>query len=282
MSSFSNPNYDASGYQKFRPDYPHSLYEHLTSYIGETKPSVVVDVACGTGQATRVLAQMADKVYGIDRSEVMIKQACDQRDLPSNIEFLVGEDAKLDHMFPPHSVDLLTVAEAFHYLTHPDFLNIAHKILKPNGVLAIWSYYLPSVFQKDTGTELTEARQVIYNLTYGELAPYWDKGLEIIHDMYASFKLPPSQFTQEVRYVNDNDRLRPQETFELVRTNAKLSDLINSLRTSRPYNNWKKANPQSRDILDLAYKEIKHKAGLEDNDFITVKWNTVYIFARAI
>lgn len=105
MSSFSHPNYDASGCQKFRPDYPHSLYEHLASYIGDTKPSVVVDVACGTGQATRVLAQMADKVYGIDRSEVMIKQVCDQRDLPRSIEFLVGKNTKLNRMFTPPSID---------------------------------------------------------------------------------------------------------------------------------------------------------------------------------
>ena len=139
-------------------------------------------MACETGQATRVLAPMADKVCGIGRSEVMIKQACDQRDLPRSIEFLVGENTKLNRMFTPHSVDLLIVAKAFHYLTHPNFLNIAHKILKPNRVLAIWSCYLPSVFQKETGTELTEARKVIYNLAYGELAPYWDKGLEIIHD----------------------------------------------------------------------------------------------------
>ena len=185
-------------------------------------------------------------------------------------------------MFAPHSVDLLTVAEAFHCLTHPTFLNMAHKILKPNGVLAIWSYYLPSVFQKGTGTNLTEVGQVIHNLVYGKLTPYWDKGLETIHDMYASFKLPLSQFTQEIRYVNDNDCLRPQEPFELVRTNAKLIDLINSLRTSGPYNNWNNVNPQSRDVLDLAYEEIKHKTGLEDNDFIAVKWNTVYILARAI
>lgn len=101
MSSYSNPHYNATGYQNFRPDYPCSLYNHLASYIGEAKPSVAVDVACGTSQATKALAQMADKVYGIDRSQVMIKRACDQTDLPSNIQFLAGEDTAGSYVCTP-------------------------------------------------------------------------------------------------------------------------------------------------------------------------------------
>lgn len=77
-SAYTNTKYDAEGYQLFRPTYPDSLYEHLSSYISCTKPALAVDLGCGTGLATKALASKVAKVYGIDISQAMIKQAKEQ------------------------------------------------------------------------------------------------------------------------------------------------------------------------------------------------------------
>lgn len=284
MSAYTNVQYDAAKYQKFRPTYPESLYEHLVSYIGNSKPAVAIDLGCGTGQATKRLARVADKVYGVDISEAMIKQARAQQDLASNIEYIVGNDTTLVDMFPPHSIDVLTVAEAFHYMEFPGFLDTVYRLLKPNGVLAVWSYYMPAIFLKDSGTKpgYDKVGDMISHLNFHILSPYWEKRQRNLDDMYASIRLPSDKFTQEERQVNDNDKLRPEQPFELVREDMTYGDVINLVRTWSSYHNWKRANPDSKDIVEIVDEQIKQASGLKDEDLVTVKWNTVYIFARAV
>lgn len=283
-SAYTNTKYDAAGYQLFRPTYPDSLYEHLSSYIGCTKPALAVDLGCGTGQATKALASKVSKVYGVDISEAMIKQAKEQPDLPSNVDYLVGNDTTLLDTFAPHSVDLLTVAEAFHYMSFPGFLDSVHRILKPNGVLAVWSYYMPAIIlnESDTKSGYTQAGDMISRLNFETLSPYWEKRQHNLDDMYASIKFPPNQFKDVERQVNDNDKLRPGQPFELVRNDMKYRDVINLVRTWSSYHNWKRAHPEDPDIVDITDEKIKQATGLQEDDAVTVKWNTVYIFARAI
>src|SRR5690606_1048641 len=70
------PNWFESGgkaYAAFRPDYP----DALVAYLGEIAPDqgLAVDVGCGTGQLTALLAQHFRKVVGIDPSAEQLANA---------------------------------------------------------------------------------------------------------------------------------------------------------------------------------------------------------------
>ena len=49
---------------------------------------------------------------------------------------------------PDQSVDLVTVASAFHWLDFPRFFDEVWRVAKPNGILAAWEYKRPTVAPK--------------------------------------------------------------------------------------------------------------------------------------
>ncbi|HEX9262105.1 MAG TPA: class I SAM-dependent methyltransferase [Candidatus Bathyarchaeia archaeon] len=76
--------------------------------IGNVKGLTVLDVACGEGYNTRLLASKGAKVTGIDFSEKMIKSAKSQEEKdPHDIDYYVLDSSNLS-MFPAASFDLVT------------------------------------------------------------------------------------------------------------------------------------------------------------------------------
>jgi len=103
----------------------------------------VIDLGCGVGWATRVLAQRASRgiVVGVDLSDRMIAQASREYRNPANAFFLVADAAKL----PCHSefFNTLLSVEAIYY--YPELEGVAaevHRILKPGGrAFFLTNYY---------------------------------------------------------------------------------------------------------------------------------------------
>ena len=94
-----------------------------------------LDVACGTGLSTRMLADLADHVLGVDLSESMLAHAY----RAPNIEYKVG--AAEDLPVPDSSFDVLTVALALHWFDRPRFLAEARRVLKPAGKMILYNHW---------------------------------------------------------------------------------------------------------------------------------------------
>ena len=62
-------------YDRVRPSPPAVLAELLCRYAQQGRPSLVVDLGCGTGLSTRWAAGWADAVIGIDPSADMLRSA---------------------------------------------------------------------------------------------------------------------------------------------------------------------------------------------------------------
>ncbi len=132
----------ANLYVKFRPLYPKAVYETILSYCDERNVgrSLAVDVACGSGQSTTQLSPYFEQVIGVDVSEAQIAQA--PTTYP-NVTFQVSEGDCMKFL-KDSSVDLVTIASALHWLNIDNFFVEAKRILKPQGVLAIYSHKYPS------------------------------------------------------------------------------------------------------------------------------------------
>ena len=118
---------------------PQTIMEHLHRYQF-TKDLVqdyyvVLDAACGTGYGSRILAEKAAQVYGIDISEDAVQYAR-KKYISENINFQTMSVEKLD--FPDNFFDLIVSFETIEHVEHEiqiRFLAEIKRCLKPTGVL---------------------------------------------------------------------------------------------------------------------------------------------------
>lgn len=147
----------ADTYARFRPGYPDALFE----FLAELPPArtLVWDCATGSGQAATGLANHFDAVIATDASPEQIAAA---RSAPGvTYRVAPAEQSGLED----GSVDLVTVAQALHWFDLDAFYREVRRVLKPGGVLAVWSYNLLTV---DGAVDA-----VIDRLYRDVLDPYW-------------------------------------------------------------------------------------------------------------
>lgn len=113
-------------------------------------PKEILDVGCGTGQATFLLAEHAEHVVGMDPSEGMVKEAQTQAqklgELSHRLRFAVGGAEDLTAAgIPEGGFDLITAAQCAHWFDLPLFYDQVKAALKTNGTLAIFCYSRPTI-----------------------------------------------------------------------------------------------------------------------------------------
>ena len=166
---------NAAGYATFRPHYPAELIDYVASLApGRT---LVWDCATGNGQAAVPLAEKFERVFATDASEEQIRHATPH----PRVTYAVGlSDASgLD----AGSVDLVTVAQAMHWLQHDRFAAEVRRVLIPGGVLAVWCYMKPTLDDGELGA--------IFDRYYSETCkPYWAPERALVDSGYSTIELP--------------------------------------------------------------------------------------------
>jgi SAM-dependent methyltransferase len=164
----------ASAYASARPTYPDALYQ----FVAAQAPSREVALDCGTGsgQAARDLARYFGRVIAIDASAEQIAEA-----LPvSNVEYRVAPAEATG--LAPHSVDLLTVAQALHWFDHDRFYAEVRRVTVPGGVVAAWCYGACHV-----GADLEAA---LLEFQEGTVGPFWHAGRRWVDEGYRTIPFP--------------------------------------------------------------------------------------------
>lgn len=86
--------YNATDYSKFRPRVPQKVMDvvldFLRAKISSDKWQIAVDVGCGNGQGSNLLAKYFDKVYGFDISDGQIEEA-NAAKTSDNVVYAVSE-----------------------------------------------------------------------------------------------------------------------------------------------------------------------------------------------
>jgi SAM-dependent methyltransferase len=123
----------ARRYALGRPFFHSLAVERIRTLIGVSRVTKALDVACGTGQSSIALAEIADTVAAVDISPEMLSCA----EPHPRISYLTAPAENLP--FPDRSFDLLTTGLAFHWFNRPAFLAEASRTLMPGGWLAIYN-----------------------------------------------------------------------------------------------------------------------------------------------
>ncbi len=166
----------AAQYAQSRPGYPPALFDYLASLCAERH--CCWDCACGSGQATTALAAHFESVIGTDASAQQLAAA----EPHARVEYRVAS-AEASGL-PSGSVDLVTVAQALHWFRIDEFYAEAHRVLKPGGVLAAWSYGIQHVVDD---SRIDEAVQHFYGEVVG---PFWPPERRIVESGYRDLPFP--------------------------------------------------------------------------------------------
>ncbi|HEY8164557.1 MAG TPA: class I SAM-dependent methyltransferase [Gemmatimonadaceae bacterium] len=153
---------------------------------------VAWDCATGTGQAARGLATRFARVVATDASTAQLSQA--EADPRIEYRFARAEDSGL----PPHSADIITVAQALHWLDPPRFYREARRVLVPRGILAVWGYGDPVI-------EGDEANAIVHAYNRGTIESFWLPERQLLLDGYRTVDFPfdeinPPSFGLEQRW----------------------------------------------------------------------------------
>ena len=121
-------------YDRYRPSYPPALLDWLVSRSGVDGGSAVVDLGCGTGISTRLLASRGLRVTGIDANADMLQRARAH----GGPEYRLGTAEATG--LPGAGADLVTVAQAFHWFETEAALAEIKRVLRPGGhACAFWN-----------------------------------------------------------------------------------------------------------------------------------------------
>jgi SAM-dependent methyltransferase len=161
-------------YARFRPEYPSKLAAFLASIAPDNR--MAVDVGCGTGQLTRLLAAHFSAVVGLDPSADQIANGVSG-------ERITYQCAPAEQLpLADGCAGLVTAAQAAHWFELPDFYREARRIAAPGGVLALISYGVLNL-----EPALDERFQRFYR---DEIGPYWPAARKLVDTGYATIDFP--------------------------------------------------------------------------------------------
>ncbi|KAL6534655.1 hypothetical protein OROGR_013330 [Orobanche gracilis] len=172
----------AKQYSVGRPNYPQALF----NFIASKTPShdLAWDVGTGSGQAAQSLANIYKNVIATDTSPKQLEFAAKLPNISykctspsmsmSELQQNIGSES---------SVDLVTVAQAMHWLDLPKFYEQVKQVLKkPNGVIAAWCYTTPEV-----NPTVDPLFQRFYTTAAG---PYWEPARKLVDRKYETIDFP--------------------------------------------------------------------------------------------
>lgn len=164
----------AAQYARHRPRYPPALAAHLAALCRSRQ--LALDLATGSGQAALDLAVHFDRVLASDASARQLAEAGRHERVwyaCHAAECLPLRDA---------CIDLVTAAQAAHWFDLERFYPEVGRVLRPGGLLALWTYGL---FRIDAALDA-----VIDHFYFDVVGPYWPAERQFVDAGYRTLPFP--------------------------------------------------------------------------------------------
>jgi SAM-dependent methyltransferase len=125
---------DAERYDRARPGYPSALFDDLLALAGVGAGCRVLEIGCGTGQATVPLAERGCEIVAVELGPELADVA--RRNLARFPAVQVVTAAFEAWPLPPQPFDIVLSATAFHWIDPAVRVVKSADALRPGGVLA--------------------------------------------------------------------------------------------------------------------------------------------------
>lgn len=166
----------AQSYDRLTYDVDYEAVIAFTHRILEREgvtPRTVVDLACGTGSTTRLLARMGYQVTGVDLSEEMLMQAYDKCAGLERPPMFVHQS--LQKLWLPRGVDMaVCYLDSLDYILEPsqcaEAISRVYKCLNPGGIF-IFDVNTPEKLRSMDGQVFLDEDEGVYCVWRGEFDP---------------------------------------------------------------------------------------------------------------
>ena len=164
----------AATYALARPKYPVALFDHLSRLAPGR--GLAWDCGTGNGQAAVALAAHFQRVIATEPSQEQLEQATPHARVVYSCSAETAPDIRSG------TADIVTAAQAAHWFDLGRFYPEARRVLRPGGLLAIWTYALCTV-----APEVDPLIQRFYTETVG---PYWPPERKHAETGYRELEFP--------------------------------------------------------------------------------------------
>ena len=174
MNNVQTFSQNSDQYAKSRPQYPQGLFAYLSELC--FSHDAAWDCATGNGQAAVSCASYFSHVEATDISTEQIQNSI----VHPKVRYTVSPAEKTP--FADSSFDLITVATAVHWFDQEQFHREVRRVLKPKGILAVWTYGL---FKIEPEIDKVIARELLEPLDR-----FWAPGNRQVMNGYRDLSLP--------------------------------------------------------------------------------------------
>lgn len=158
----------ADRYDRARPAYPEALFDDIQSFAQLDEHARILEVGCGSGQATQSLARRGYSINCIELSERLAELARNKLTRFPKVRIINGDYDELP--LPAAAYDLLVAATSFHWLDPATRFHKARGALKPGGCIALF-WHRPAISQ--LSRDCMETLQSAYREHAPSLADNW-------------------------------------------------------------------------------------------------------------
>lgn len=174
MNNIQTFSQSSDQYAKHRPQYPEELFAYLDELCQSHESAW--DCATGNGQAAVSCAKYFSQVQATDISSEQLQH----RILHPKVQYSMCPAETTP--FANLSFDLIMVATAVHWFNQEQFHREVGRVLKPSGVLAVWTYGLLELEP--------EINAVIARELLEPIDPLWASGNRQVMNGYRDLALP--------------------------------------------------------------------------------------------
>lgn len=150
-------------YNKYRKEYATECIEDILNSVETSKKLIIADIGAGTGKLTEQFLKKGIKIIAVEPNKNMLNVA--KENLKEYNELLECKQELAENTtIKNNSIDIITVAQAFHWFDKIAFKKECDRILKANGIIAIMWNFID--YKQELENKIIKINKKYTNLTF--------------------------------------------------------------------------------------------------------------------